>query len=378
MARLLLLLLLLSTSYSAQVGMAAPSAMTKTRGSVGKHLTPRQWKSKQALELLVEAFTAEDHRWYNFQSLMQEDSPTQTFLRGLFDRYIHLRPVKLNVKNVVEHFYNASHAELDRIIAVFRVDARELLPHMGRLTEEEVVNMAEETSAFNLRNFSDTNFEELSTSFEELSKSKIDGRSDEEFAYYVQAAAEVVSMVADGHAGVISGFQVLYAAGELDKMDEVLLAAWRKHYQALSDEQLRDTLGDFFDMKRGFLTRIQAIVSGESEELARVFEGGTGRNAEKKRNLGEIIRNFDKPAGRRAAVEYLSQRRVPSGVFRLYDSAHEYGGIAHDGNISAKYHAALTEIELVTSILVAVRGLNEREMRYLARQLKKATKQVER
>ena len=225
--------------------------------------------------------------------------------------------------------------------------------------------MAQETSTFNLQDFGDIGLEEMS-------EDEIDSRHELEFADYVKTIAEVVSMAADGHAGIISGFQALYAAEELDTMYEVLLAAWKKHYQALSDEKISEELDGLLENKMKILGKTNEIFKdNSSEEMKATFK----REVEV---IEEIIDSLNSPAGRRKVVEDLSQNRVPRGIFHLYDTAHEYGGFAHDGSISEKYHAAIDEFHLVTDILVGVYGLGEQEVRYLARQLKKATKQVSR
>ena len=73
-------------------------------------------------------------------------------------------------------------------------------------------------------------------------------------------------------------------------------------------------------------------------------------------------------------VKYIMRKNVPRGVFHLYDNAYYYVDLPHEGSISAKYHAALNELNLAQDILASTDGLEEREMRDLARHLKKAVK----
>ena len=73
-------------------------------------------------------------------------------------------------------------------------------------------------------------------------------------------------------------------------------------------------------------------------------------------------------------VKYIMRRNMPRGIFHLYDNAYFYGGISHKGSTSARYHAALDELDLMGDILAGVHGLGKQGMRDLARQLKKATK----
>ena len=73
-------------------------------------------------------------------------------------------------------------------------------------------------------------------------------------------------------------------------------------------------------------------------------------------------------------TKYPVRRNAPRGIFHLYDSAYYYIDLPHEGSISAKYHAALNELNLAQDILASTDGLEEREMHDLARHLKKAVK----
>ena len=362
-----LFLLFLSVSYGTQKGVAAAS----WGALASKYLLPRPLKGVQALHLAAIAGTANDHRWLNFGALIsQEDLPIAAVFNDV-DKYFKLRSKELHHRNIAVYFHDASRTELNTIIAFLSVDVREVLPQSSHLTHDEFMQMAKETGELRLRDTRDV-------SVEETSKTDLDYEFGTELTHYWRIITDVVRMSADGYAAVINGFQAdvingfqaLYAAEEFDKMNNILLDTWKRHYDALYKSELADLLDSLVKEKKVIRTKLE-----ELGILSYTLDKSLGEFVRLDlEEVEEVAHKLNMLADKDAVVEYLARTKVPDVFFYPYNNGSTRGVIPHQENISAKYHAVLDELDLAEDILAGVYELDKRDMRYLAYQLKKATR----
>ncbi len=231
----------------------------------------------------------------------------------------------VNDIRVLNYLEEASFAELDGIISLLGVEVERVLPQIGSLTEEE-------------------------------------------FNRHVNVVRAVVHLSAGGYAGVISGFQVLYAEEKLAEMHKISLAVWEKHYRAFSDAQLKDELFAMFVLREG-------VWKEKAAKMAKMAEVGMPKAEEWSERLkariklagaetAELLYKLHSASGERGEIiAHLARKRVPPGIFLA---------VRFDDAIETKNLTAVEEINLVENILLSVHGLNPGELRYLDRQLKLA------
>lgn len=339
-------LFLIILSYVPHEGLAAKKFL-------GEHLLPRVVKANQALALLKTS------DYFNFLALLDKDLSIAKVIAEV-SKYSNLRPIESHTRNITEHMLGASHAELNRIIALLNVDTKELLPQLSRLSREEINHMATEIGKFEFREFSHD--------VKILNEFELEDNPTETFLYTMMTIQDAVNMSADGYKHIILGLRNLYATKEFAKMDSILLAAWQKHYRSLSRQEitaeLRDNLQSQLRMDEKLL-----------EDLHQEFPNSKiTKTIEENVTVKEMIMKLDSQAiSQQEAIAYLIRPGESGFVFHEYNSTELHGGIAHNGSIDAKYHAALDELKLVQDILVATNRLGREGMRYLARTLKKET-----
>ena len=336
-----LIIFVLSSSYGAQAGMAA----SPVTGFLAKHLMPHRFKVAQVLSLTIGALHAKDHRWINLQSLLREDQPFGRATKEAY-QYSNLRGSEQHIDNLVQHIAHASHAELDKTIALLRVNTMEVLPHFSRLTREEARDIVKKIAVFDLRNFE-------GIAAEDVNEVDIEAEFNTQLKILLQRAHGAVRMSADGYASVITAFQKLYAAKKFEEMHDITAEAWKKHYNRLSKNEIIDALENIMKSQNNALPARHDFTHGAIETELDTFE--------------ETIAQLDLPeASHQEAIEYLVSERVPSSTFtEVYGNADDLG----DDNTFAVYK----ELDFISDIMVATAGLDKQEMSYLARALNKAT-----
>lgn len=355
MRTIFVFLLVLSASYFPQEGISSPSVTE----FLGKYLLPRSLKANRALTILTKAWGARDHRFLNLFALNMGEELLIGNVITEVTRYRNLHSVDSHAENIAEHVLGASHAELNRMIAMLNVDTREVFPQLSRLSPEEIKQMGAEVGEFELREFSDV-------SIEMLSRAEREDQFMEALMFKMTTVHDAVSMSADGHNHIIIGLQKLYVAKEFEKMHDITLAAWRKHYHALSKQEIADNLAEEMQIKERSLNRDRSTMPEPARRLA---VEGIERELE---TLQEMMAALELPSSSpQEATEYLIQQRGLAIIFDEHNTAELYGGIAHDGRISAEYHAALEELGLLGDIFVATHGLEKHALHYLTRTLKK-------
>ena len=320
-------------------------AASPVTGFLARHLMPHRFKVAQALSLTIDALHAKDHRWINLQSLLREDLPFGRAAKEAY-QYSNLRGSEQHFDNLVRYMEQASHTELDKTIALLRVDTSKVLPHFSRLTWGEAHDVAKKIAVFDLSNFEDT-------AVEDMSGDDIEAAFDKEFKELLQRAHAVVRMSADGHASVIIAFQKLYAAKKFEEMRNITTEAWKKQYNKLSKNEIIDELENIMQRQRHALPAYPEFTHAAIETELDTLE--------------ETIAPLDLPgASHQEAVEYLAGKKVPSGTFdEVYGNADDLS----DDNTFAVYK----ELDFIYDIMAATAGLEKQEMSYLARTLNKAT-----
>lgn len=335
-------LLVLSASYTPQTKAASYSMQR----FISERLLPRPVKAYQAFNLFREARSASDSRWLNFITLyLSKDLPIANVIQEE-DRYRNLHSPNAQAKNMQRYLAEASHTELDRVIALLSVDTWEVLPHTSRLSLAEVKHMTAEVGEFELGD----------VSIESMSESEFEDRLTEVLLSKLMRVRDVVSMSADGHKQIIIGLQNLYAAKEFKKMNDSILAAWQEHYRASDEQKIYDELTQIIQQNERLLDEVPMLDSTHKVEI---------EDIEKELEiLQEMVATLDSPVmSYQEATEYLVQKRNVG--FVDYNITELYSGV------DKKYHTVLEELELVKNILIMTRDLEDQARIYLTRKLKK-------
>ena len=325
-------------------------------GIISKHL-PRSIKVKRAYELLGKVLEGSDHLWLNrsaFVALSQHNVPLAVIYLNAH-RHQSLRSEenhhRIMQSKLTEHLAeSAQHEELDSLIALFSVDAREVLPEISSLSLQEAKQMATELSAARqkidgIEPKKDSNGDEDSVSFHN------------ELLWLVN---EVIFAASHGYGNIFSGVHKFFLAGKSRQGEDIIHATWEKHYRDLGrrarEEEMQNYLQDGMQFTKDLLEKLPDMSRSDVSEHLQQREQLLA-----KLNKGELTDE--------ETIHHLMGTKIlyfADNEYVLLDTKHLLE------EISEKYLPALEEIERAKRVLLAVSGLSPRALRRLGRNLQRA------